>query len=83
MPKTEAKKRADNKYDLAHYSVIGCKLKKEEAELFKEACKRSGTTPNAVFRQAIDNFMASQGEDPGEPEAKEAKQDIKIEKKYY
>lgn len=57
--KTEAKRRADNKYDLAHYSVIGCKLRKEDAEAFKEACKAAGTTPNAVFKEAISNFMVS------------------------
>ena len=57
--KTEAKRRANNKYDLAHYSVIGCKLRKEDAEVFKEACKAAGTTPNAVFKEAIFNFMAS------------------------
>lgn len=57
MPRSEAKRRADNKYNLAHYTVLGCKMKITEAEEFKNACKDSGTTPNAVFRKAIENFM--------------------------
>lgn len=57
MPRSEAKRRADNKYNLAHYTVLGCKMKITEAEKFKTACKDSGTTPNAVFRKAVDDFM--------------------------
>ena len=47
MPKSDAKRRADNKYNLAHYTVLGC----------KKACKDAGTTPNAVFREAVEKFM--------------------------
>lgn len=57
MPKSEAKKRSDNKYDLAHYTVLGCKIKKTKAEAFKNACKEAGTSPNRVFINAIDSFM--------------------------
>ena len=57
MPKSEAKRRADNKYNLAHYTVLGCKMKIPEAEEFKKACKTAGTSPNAVFRRAVENFM--------------------------
>ncbi|WP_155833781.1 hypothetical protein [Butyrivibrio hungatei] len=51
MPRSDAKRRADNKYNLAHYTVLGCKMKIPEAEAFKKACKDAGTTPNAVFRE--------------------------------
>ena len=57
MPKSGAKRRADNKYNLAHYTVLGCKMKIPEAEAFKKACKGAGTTPNAVFREAAEKFM--------------------------
>ncbi|WP_406543861.1 hypothetical protein [Pseudobutyrivibrio sp.] len=59
MPRSEAKRRADNKYNLAHYTVLGCKMKITEAEEFKKACKDAGTTPNAIFRKAVDDFMRS------------------------
>lgn len=66
--KTEAKKRANNKYDLAHYSVLGCKLRKEDAEAFKQACKDRNTSPNAIFKEAITKFMASNDSKLKEPE---------------
>ena len=54
---SEAKKRANNRYDLANYTVVGCKVRKEIADQFREECKKQGTSPNAVFRDAIYDFM--------------------------
>ena len=62
MAQTEAQKRAVKKYQAAHCTTMGCKLRKEEAEAFRAACKAAGTSPNAVFRAAISQFMA---EHPG------------------
>ena len=58
MALTEARRRANNKYIAKNYAVLGCKVRKDEAAQFKEACKASGTSPNAVFRAALDDFMA-------------------------
>lgn len=55
--KSEAKKRSDNKYDLAHFTVLGCKVKKELAEEFKTKCKDYGTSPNEIFKKAIQSFL--------------------------
>ena len=49
---TDSKRRANNKYIAANMTVLGCKVRKERAEEFK-----AGTTPNAVFMQALDAFM--------------------------
>lgn len=57
MPLTEAKRKANNKYIAANMTVLGCKVRKDKAERFKAACKDAGTTPNAVFTTAMDNFM--------------------------
>lgn len=57
MAVSRAQKNASNKYNLKHYTVLGCKVRKDEAEKFKEACKEAGTTPNAIFRAAMDDFM--------------------------
>lgn len=57
MPLTEAKRKANNKYSAAHYTVIGCKVRKEYAEAFKAACTQAGTTPNAVLKAAADKFL--------------------------
>lgn len=61
MSLTDAKRRANNKYIAANMTVLGCKIRKDKAEAFKEACKAAGTTPNAVFTAAITDFMEKQG----------------------
>lgn len=58
MGLTDAKRRANNKYIAANMTVLGCKVRKDEAEAFKAACKAAGVTPNAIFRQAMRDFMA-------------------------
>lgn len=57
MALTESKRRANNKYIAENMTVLGCKIRKEDAEKFKKACAATGTNPNAVFRKAIDEFM--------------------------
>lgn len=57
MPLTKSKRRANNKWDAANMTVLGCKIRKEKAERFKSACKAAGTTPNAVFTAAINAFL--------------------------
>ena len=56
MP-TDAQKAYRNKWDRANMKVIGCKVTKEKAELFKRACDFLGTTMNAVLSQAIDEAI--------------------------
>jgi hypothetical protein len=40
-------------------AVLGCKLRKDTADKFKALCKAAGTTPNAVFMEAVDSFISS------------------------
>lgn len=62
MARTDAQRRADNKYAAKNLTVVGCKLRKEEAAAFDEECKRRGTTKNAVLKAAIDRFMEEKGQ---------------------
>lgn len=57
-----SQQRAKNKYDAVHYTVVGCKIRKEDAEAFKEACKMRETSPNAIFREAMNRFMSGDHE---------------------
>ena len=57
MAVSEAKKRANRKFDAKTYTIVSCRIRKDYAELFKEACSRAGTCPNAVLRKAVDDFM--------------------------
>ena len=54
---TRAKRAYNNKWDAANMTVLGCKVKRDEADAFREACRLVGTSPNAVFKAAIDEFM--------------------------
>ena len=55
---TEAQRKSRNKWDAENMTVLGCKVKKSIADDFKALCKAVGTSPNAVFRAALDEFMA-------------------------
>ena len=66
MTLTDAQRRANNKYIAKATTVLGCKMRRDAAEEFKAACKAAGTTPNAVFRAAVDDFMA-QHQDAAQP----------------
>ena len=57
MSLSEARKRANNKWAAANMTVLGCKIRKDKADLFKAECKAAGTSPNAVFTAAIDSFL--------------------------
>ena len=57
MSTSDAQRRASNKYIAENMTVLGCKIRKDDAEKFKQACAAAETTPNAVFRKAIDEFM--------------------------
>lgn len=57
MPLTEARRKANNKYIANNYTVLGVKIRKDKAEEFKKLCQDAGTTPNAIFTKAIDDFM--------------------------
>lgn len=51
---SDAKKKANAKWDKAHMMILGCKVRKDFAAQFREACTAAGTTPNAVLKQAAE-----------------------------
>lgn len=65
MALTDAKRRANNKYIAKTMTVMGCKVRRAEADAFRAACKAGGTTPNAVFRRAMQDYMAARQETNG------------------
>lgn len=58
MPLSDVKRRANNKYIAEHMTTLGCKMRKDKAARFKAACKQAGTTVNAVYTRATDEFLA-------------------------
>lgn len=57
MALTESKRRANNKYIAANYTVIGCKVRKDYAEIVRETAAKRGETVNAVIRRALDDYI--------------------------
>lgn len=53
MPVSEAKKKANAKWDNENMSTIACKMKKNQAERFKSYCIAHGKTSNAVLREYV------------------------------
>lgn len=53
MPVSEAKRRANDRWDKANMTILSCKVKKGEAELFKEYCTQLGKTPNTVLKEYV------------------------------
>lgn len=53
MSISDAQKRASNKYNLKNMATLGCKVKKEQAEAFKEYAKRQNKTANAVLKDFV------------------------------
>jgi len=64
MPISEAKKRANAKWDSANMTKLCCRVTVWKAEAFKKACSDAGTNVNAFFLRAVDDFLRSQGIDP-------------------
>lgn len=62
MAVSEARKKANAKWDSQNMTILGCRVRKDYAARFREACAAAGTTPNAVLKQAADAFMEAQGQ---------------------
>ena len=54
---TRAKRASNNKWDAANMVVLGCKIRRDEAEAFRLACRQACTTPSAVFHAALRAFL--------------------------
>ena len=53
MAQTEAQKRASAKYQRENIASLACRVKKDQAEKFKEYCAGMGKTSNAVLRDYV------------------------------
>lgn len=53
MAVSEAKKRANKKYQAEHIASLACRVKKEQADKFKAYCADIGKTSNAVLRDYV------------------------------
>ncbi len=61
MTISESKKTANAKWDSAHMTNIACRVTREKAQQFREACRSQGTNPNAVLLAYINRFIEKFG----------------------
>lgn len=57
MPVSRAKRASNNKWDKENMKIVACKIKKEDAENFKQYAEDNNTTPNALLRSYIYNCI--------------------------
>lgn len=60
MPLSEARKRANKKWDAANMQNLSIKIRRDYADRIRAAAAAAGTTPAAIMRRALDEFMQSQ-----------------------
>jgi len=53
MAISNAQKKASNKYNLKNMTTLGCKVKKEQAEKFKQYAEQQGKTANTVLKEFV------------------------------
>lgn len=53
MTISEAQKKSRNKWDKENMTTLGCKVKKAEAEAFKEYAAGQGKTANTVLKEYV------------------------------
>lgn len=61
MTISDSKKTANAKWDAAHMTNIACRVTREKAQQFREACRSQGTNPNAVLLAYINRFIEKFG----------------------
>lgn len=57
MPVSEKKKATNYKWDRENMTTLGCRVRRDYAERIKAAALAAGTTPSAIMRRALDEFM--------------------------
>ncbi len=50
---SKAKRKSNDKWDAENMKHVACKIRKEDAEAFKEYATERKTTPNALLRGFI------------------------------
>lgn len=65
MPVSEAQKRSAQKWDKANMVTLSCRVSKEKALQFREACQVLETTVYQALQAAVDRTIAEAEEKSG------------------
>lgn len=68
MAVSDAKKKANAKWDSENMATLACKVKRDQADKFKAYCAGVGKTSNAVLRECVLSCIGeAMGESPQQP----------------
>lgn len=68
MAVSDAKKKANAKWDSENMATLACKVKRDQADKFKAYCAGVGKTSNAVLRECVLSCIGeAMGESPQKP----------------
>ena len=59
MPISEKKKASNRKWDKDNMTIIGCRIRKEEAERIKRYAAEHGTNVNALLLEYVRGLLAT------------------------
>lgn len=54
---SENKRKSNLKWDRENMTTLGCRVRVTKADEFRAVCRAIGTTPNEVFRRAMDKVL--------------------------
>lgn len=57
MPRSEAQKRADRKYEALHFKTLTAKVRVDTAEVFAELCVAEGKSVNAKLTELVQAYV--------------------------
>lgn len=53
MSVSRSKRAANNRWDKENMKIVACKLRKEQAEKFRQYAEDNGTTVNALIKKFV------------------------------
>ena len=57
MTVSNSKREANDKWDKENMLTLGCRVRKDEAEIFKKYCKRQNTKPNTILKDYVNSCI--------------------------
>ena len=61
MALSDARIKANQKWDKEHMITIGCRIKREQAEQLKQIAARRGKTANGLLKDYVENLIEQEG----------------------
>lgn len=71
MIKTEAQKASSLKWDRENMRTISCRVRTDEADIFKQYCAAHNTTPGNLMKKYVMKCIIDYGEELREAEQRE------------